>query len=183
MNLIWRTILHFALSHRRSRAGHFDVVSMDFRVLPTDLDINRHMNNGRYLSIADVARFDMLKRTGLWSMLMQHRWYPVVQSSTITHRLSLLPWQRFTIESRVIGFDERAVYLEQRFVVKGQIAATLIVKGRFLKRSGGSVPLKEISDALGVDVSQRSVPEWVHRWADDVALPSTRRHAPSEWVD
>jgi acyl-CoA thioesterase FadM len=181
VNLIWRTMLHFVLSARRPRADVFDVVRLAFRVLPTDLDIYRHMNNGRYLSIADVARFDMLRRTGLWEMLNRHGWYPVVQSSTITHRISLLPWQRFVIESRLMGFDERAVYMEQRFLVGDQIAARLVLKARFLKRGGGPVPLSEMSAALGVDVSTHIPPEWVHRWADDVALPSTRQQAPSVW--
>lgn len=183
VNLIWRTMLHFLLSSRRPRADVFDVVRTTFRVLPTDLDIYRHMNNGRYLSIADVARFDLLRRTGMWEMLSTHGWYPVVQSSTITHRISLLPWQKFVIETRVMGFDERAVYMEQRFLVNEQIAARLVLKGRFLKRSGGTVPLREMSDALGVDISKRTPPEWVHRWADDVALPSTRQPAPSVWDD
>ncbi|MCW4385857.1 thioesterase family protein [Salinibacterium sp. SYSU T00001] len=183
MNLIWRTLTHLLVASRAKRVDVFDVVRSRFRVLPTDLDVNRHMNNGRYLSIADVARFEMLMRTGVWKVLMSNGWYPVVQSSTITHRLSLTPWQRFTIESRIMAFDEKSVYLEHRFVVKGQLAARLVLRGRFLKRSGGTVPLAEISKAVGVDVSDRSVPEWVQRWAADVTLPSTRQPTPSVWED
>jgi len=183
VNVIWRTLLHLLRARRMSRVGVFDVVTSKFRVLPTDLDINLHMNNGRYLSIADIARFEMLQRTGLWKMLMSRGWYPVVQSSTITHRLSLEPWQKFTIESRIMGFDEKSVYPEHRFVVGGELAARLVLRGRFLKRSGGSVPLAEISEAVGVDVSQHSLPEWVGRWADDVTLPSRRERTPSVWED
>jgi acyl-CoA thioesterase FadM len=171
------------LASRRSKVEVFDVVESTFRVLPTDLDVNRHMNNGRYLSIADIARFEMLQRTGLWKALMSRGWYPVVQSSTITHRLSLMPWQKFTIETRTMAFDEKSVYLEHRFIVDGQVAARLVLRGRFLKRTGGTVSLAEISEAVGVDVSNRPVPEWVRRWADDVALPSTRQPAPSVWED
>src|SRR5690606_38854605 len=105
--------------------------------------------------------------------------YPVVQSSTITHRLSLEPWQMFTIESRIMGFDEKSVYLEHRFVVGGELAARLVLRGRFLKRSGGLVPLAVISDAGGVGVAHHSPPEWVGRWADDVTLPSRREPTPS----
>lgn len=181
MNVIWRTILHLLRARRMPPVGVFDVVTSRFRVLPTDLDVNLHMNNGRYLSIADIARFEMLQRTGLWKQLMSRGWYPVVQSSTITHRLSLKPWQKFEIETAIMAFDEKSVYLEHRFVVKGEIAARLVVRGRFLKRSGGTVPLGEISEAVGVDVSGRPVPEWVDRWAADVTLPSTRRPAPSVW--
>ena len=183
MNLIWRTIVHFLLSARRSRAGVFDVVRTRFRVLPTDLDVYGHMNNGRYLSIADVARIDMLRRMGLWKKMMQRGWYPVVQSATITYRRSLMPWRRFEIETAVMGFDERAVYLEQRFVCGGELYAQLFIKGRFLRRSGGTVGLDELSEAFETDVTARTLPEWVTRWADDVAMPPARHSVPSVWED
>ena len=40
--------------------------SLAFRVSPGDIDVNRHMNNGRYLTIMDLGRIDVLIRTGLW---------------------------------------------------------------------------------------------------------------------
>ena len=181
VNLIWRTILHFWLASRAPAVGPLDVVRTTMRVLPTDLDIYRHMNNGRYLSIADIGRFELLRRSGIFARLSENQWYPVVQCSTITHRRSLMPWQKFVLESRLIGADERAVYLEHRFMVKDEMYARLVLKGRFLKRSGGTVTVTEMARALDVDISQLSVPEWIHRWADDVALPSTRQPAPSDW--
>ncbi len=42
---------------------------MTFRVLPTDLDVLGHMNNGVYLSIMDLGRMDLLQRSGIWSRL------------------------------------------------------------------------------------------------------------------
>ncbi|PWB97930.1 acyl-CoA thioesterase [Homoserinimonas hongtaonis] len=181
MNLIWRTLLHFFLSRRRSPLGPFDVSSTAFRVLPTDLDTNRHMNNGRYLSISDLGRLDLLRRTGVYATLMRNEWYPVVQSSSMTHRKSLMPWQKFEVESKVSGFDDRAVYMEQRFVVKGEIYASIVLKARFLKRTGGTVPMNELVAALGFDAPHTEPAGWVQRWAQDAALPSTRQPAPSEW--
>ena len=92
MNLIWRTILHFLFASRAPISSPFEVVTSAFRVLPTDLDVNGHMNNGRYLSISDLGRFDMLSRGGLWRELMRRGWYPVIASSTISYRKSLNPW-------------------------------------------------------------------------------------------
>ena len=60
MHMLLRTILHAWISRFGKRIGHYDVAYTRFRVLPTDLDILRHMNNGVYLSIFDVGRFDML---------------------------------------------------------------------------------------------------------------------------
>jgi hypothetical protein len=104
-----------------------------------------------------------------------------VASQTITFRRSLDLWQVFDLETRIIGLDAKAVYAEQRFVVDGEIYARGIVKARFLKKTGGTVPVAELTAALGVDFSERELPGWVERWSVDVALPASRAAAPSEW--
>ena len=107
MHMLFRTLLHLLfLSRRRPDLGYRDVARTRFITLPTDLDINRHMNNGVYFSIMDVARFDMLVRNGVWKMMLDKGWYPVVASETITFRKSLGLWDRFTIESRLVGHEE-----------------------------------------------------------------------------
>lgn len=186
MHMLFRTLLHVLfLSRRRPDLGHYDVARTRFITLPTDLDINRHMNNGVYFSIMDVARFDMLVRNGVWGIMRERGWYPVVASETITFRKSLQLWERFTIESRVLGFDDKAVYVEQRFVKKGadgrpEIYAQGFIRGRFLKKSGGTVPMSEVVEAFGAGPGD-GLPEWIERWGQDVALPATRAEAPSVW--
>lgn len=154
---------------------------MDLKVRPTDLDVQRHMNNGVYLSIADLGRFDLLIRSGLWRQMRSRGWYPVVQSATITYRRSLEPGQRYTLETRFAGIDDRCVYLEQRFVTDGQLAARLFIKGRFLQRGGGTVPMDELIRVSGMDQQSRPLPQWITRWSNDVALPSSRADASSIW--
>ena len=184
--MFFRTLLHVLfLSRRKHDLGHYDVARTDFITLPTDLDINRHMNNGVYFSIMDVARFDMLVRNGVWKDMRDRGWYPVVASETITFRRSLNPWDRFTIESRIIGHDDKAVYMEQRFVRPDsagtpQIYATGYIRARFLRKIGGTVPMGEVVEAFGVDGFD-GIPEWLERWGADVALPPTRAEAPSVW--
>lgn len=184
--MFFRTLLHSLISRFGPRLGHYDVVNTRFRVLPTDQDILRHMNNGVYLSIMDIARFDMLHRTGVWRTFVDKGWYPVVVAETISFRKSLQLWQRFTIESRILGFDSKAVYVEQRFVrpdADGQpeIYAQGFIRGRFLKRGGGVVSIDELTEALGVAPADVTVPEWLLAWSDEVTLPGTRAPAPSLW--
>ena len=184
--MFFRTLLHALLARMHPRLGHYDVVRTRFTTLPTDLDTLRHMNNGVYLSIMDVARFDMLRRNGVWTIFSERGWYPVVVSETISFRKSLTLWQRFTIESRLLGFDQKAVYVEQRFVRPGadgrpEIYAQAFVRARFLKRSGGVVPIDELMGAVGPVPEGVEVPEWLLEWGADVALPATRAEAPSNW--
>lgn len=181
MHMLFRTMLHVWISRFGKRIGHYDVAVTRFRVLPTDLDILRHMNNGVYLSIFDIGRFDLMHRSGVWRNFVERGWYPVVASETITFRKSLQLWQRFEVESRIIGFDDKAVYMQHRAVVNGQIFAEAFIKGRFLRRTGGTVPIDELLDAVGHVPSQIHLPEWIVRWGDDVRLPSTRSEAPSIW--
>lgn len=180
--MFFRTLMVWLRSKRGPRFGVHDIGRMNLRVLPTDLDVNNHVNNGVYLSLMDLGRFDLLHRSGVWATMMKKGFYPVVASETITFRKSLAPWQRYVLESKIVGYDAKAVYLEQRFVVDGEIYAQGFIRGRFLKRTGGTVSLEELSEALGVDVSMLTLPEWLHRWAQDVALPATKAPAPSSWT-
>jgi acyl-CoA thioesterase FadM len=181
-----RTLLHGLLSRFGPRLGHYDVARTRFITLPTDQDILRHMNNGVYLSIMDIARFDMLHRTGIWAIFVARGWYPVVVLETISFRKSLTLGQRFTVESRILGYDEKAVYLEQRFVRPDadgnpEIYAQGFTRGRFLKRTGGVVGIDELATAVGAVPADLSVPTWLLEWSADVAMPATRAAAPSVW--
>ncbi|MEO7005535.1 MAG: thioesterase family protein [Terrimesophilobacter sp.] len=179
--MIFRTILMRLFRRRGRRLQIHDVARARFRVLPTDLDVFRHMNNGVYLSIMDLGRLDLLQRSGAWATLDRLGFYPVVGSETITFRRSLQPWQRYTLETKIIGYDGKAVYVEQRFVVGREVYAVGVVRGRFLRRSGGTVSIPELAQAIGVDVTRFEVPQWVLRWATDVALPPSRAVATSDW--
>ena len=72
----------------------------------------------------------------------------MVASETITFRKSLELWQRFTVESRLLAHDDRSVYMMHRAVVGGEIYAEMIVRARFLRRTGGIVPHEELFEAL-----------------------------------
>jgi len=60
-----------------------------FHVWPNDLDVFMHMNNGAYLTIMDLARTDMMMRSGLVKKAAKRRWYPVVAAETIRFKRSL----------------------------------------------------------------------------------------------
>lgn len=151
------------------------------RVLPTDLDVLGHMNNGVYFSIMDLGRMDLMIRSGLWKKFMARGFYPVMANESGTFRKSLQPWQRFVLESRIAGYDAKAVYVEQRFVVDGEIYMSAMTRARFLKKSGGTVSIAELSEVAGIDVSTMPPPTWIQPWVDAVTLPPTREPAPSAW--
>jgi acyl-CoA thioesterase FadM len=158
-----------------------DVGRLTMRVLPNDLDVLRHVNNGVYFSLMDLGRLDLLVRSGVWATFQRLGYYPVVASETVTFRRSLQPWQRYELQTRIVGYDERAVFIEHRFVVAGEIYATAHIRGRFLKRTGGTVSMAELASAVGVDTSALPVPRWLAEWAAAGALPASRESHASDW--
>lgn len=187
VNVIWRTLLVLLRARRiRRREGTLpiDAVSrVRLTTLPTDIDLLRHMNNGRYLSLFDLGRWDMTTRTGLADLFREKGWYAVVANETITFRKSLELWQRFDVETRWIGHDDRSLYMEHRATVNGEIYARAIVRARILRRSGGSVPHDELFGAVGMGGELPEVDGWMHDWSAASKLPSTREAAPSVWSD
>lgn len=181
VNLLFRLLWLRLTVGRKPRLSFDDVDRLPMRARWTDLDQLRHVNNGVFLSMMDLGRVDLMMRTGVWKKLMDAGFYPVVASQTITYRKSLQWRQRFVLETRMAGFHDRALFVEQRFVVDGEIFARAFVKARFLKRSGGTVTVDELNELAGIDLTAIPVDAWVRRWADDAALPSTRAEAPSEW--
>lgn len=171
-------------SKGRPALGIGEVARTPFMVLPTDIDLLGHMNNGRYLSYMDLARVDMMNRAGMAAVLDRAGIYAVVGQSTMVYRRSLDLWQRFEIETAVQGADERAIYLQQRFVVDGEVHARGVVQGRFIERGAGTASIArviEVLEAAGMSVSLPELDQRVHDWAEMNRLPSNRAAAPSSW--
>jgi len=187
MHMIFRTVWHVLFVGPRGRKLKLtDVSRSRFRVWPTDLDVLNHMNNGKYLSIMDIARFDAMQRMDAMKKTLKLGWYPVVVGQTISYRKSLNPWMRFYIETKILGADDQAVYLEQRFVRpdanrRPEIYARAFVRARFLKKAGGIVTPDELFEAVSADPADFSVPEEVLAWGQATKLPSLRSDATSVW--
>ncbi|MCU0830087.1 MAG: acyl-CoA thioesterase [Rhizobiaceae bacterium] len=161
MNLILRMIMVFAAAFLGRKTHFDDVHRLRFTVLPNDLDTNLHMNNGRYLTLMDLGRVDMMIRSGLIRAIMSEKWMPVIAGVSMIYRRSLNPFERYTLETRVLGWDDRWAYLEQTFInAKGELSARGFVKAAFLQagkrldmdvvvRAGGAAgPSPMLDDAL-----------------------------------
>lgn len=180
MHLLLRTLLHLFLSSRRPRLSIWGVSSRPMRVLVTDVDINMHINNGMYFSLMDIGRFDLLVRSGAWKSARRKGWNPVVSAETISFRKSLKLGQRYTMESRIIGYDDKALYFEQRMVADGEIYARAYIATRLVSKSG-PVSNEDIFAEVGQPPADLQLPDWIHGWREANALPGARRPAVHAW--
>ena len=89
MNLFLRLLFTLIARRFRPACPVIGPCLTPFRVWLTDLDLLGHMNNGVYLTILDVARIDLIARSGLLTKLQVADLYPVVAAETIRFRRSL----------------------------------------------------------------------------------------------
>lgn len=157
MNL-WLRLLWLLLSAPfRDRLPMPDSTSvLTLRVLPNDLDASLHMNNGRYLSVMDLGRLDMLIRSGLGGAVWRNRWTPIVNAAFIRFRRELRVFQRYRLETRAVGWDSQTVLIEQSIVFanaerSGQTAARALFKVALYDRKAQRyVPVQDLMAAIGV---------------------------------
>lgn len=130
------------------------------RVWPNDLDIFGHINNGRYLTIMDLGRVDMMLRTGFWKQMQRSRWYPLVGTALIDYRRPLKLFETFEMHTRVMGWDERWFYLEQIFLRSGEVAARATLKVMIRDNDGVVVP-KQALAAIGINDASPHLPAYI----------------------
>ena len=140
------------------------------RVWPLDLDSNFHMNNGRYLTVMDLGRLNLILRTGLWRVVMKKKLAPVLASAQIRYRLPLKPFQLFDLETRVMCWDDKWIYMEQRFLYvsgpkAGAVAAIGLVKGSFYDpATKTTMPSADILAARKFTQSSPPFPDYLRDW-------------------
>jgi YbgC/YbaW family acyl-CoA thioester hydrolase len=164
MNLLLRLLWLVIASRARSAVPPLGPCRTPFRVWPTDLDVLRHVNNGIYLSIMDLARVDLMMRSGFAAKVKQQGWFPVVVAETIQFRRSLRLLQRFDIETRVVGWDEKAIVIEQQFFYRGEVVAHALVRARFLSKRGGAVTPRELVALLRLPPDSPAMNDYTARW-------------------
>lgn len=150
-----RTILTLG---RRPPLGALDESILRMRVWPTDLDLNFHMNNGRYLTLMDVGRFDLVARLGIAREAWRRRWRPLLGAAAVRFRRSLEPFQAFELRSRIVGWNAKYFFIEQRFVREANDVAVGLVKGLF-RAADGNVPTATVLEAVGKGRESPRVPD------------------------
>lgn len=100
------------------------------RVLLHDIDYMGHMNNARYLRECDFARLSYYARNGMFKAFHALGARMVIGASTIRYRRSLGLGEAFELRSRIMAWDEKSFFVEQRFVSKsdGFISAVILCR-------------------------------------------------------
>lgn len=147
MNLYLRLLIIIFTGIWRKPMQPLDTSILNLHVLLNDLDLNRHMNNGRFLTIMDLGRMDLLKRTGMLSLAIKNKWMPIVGNATIDFKRPLKLWQKYELHTRVSGWDEKWIYLDQTFYSRNKVVAIGKIKG-LLRGKDGNIPPQQYMEAI-----------------------------------
>ena len=147
------------------KKGLFEESRVPFRVLPNDCDINFHMNNGRYLTFMDLGRVHLVTQVGLMPVIFRKRWSAALAAAEVNFIRAIAPFQKFELVTRIVTWDEKYCYMEQRFEREGSLCAHAFVKGLFL-RGRNRVPNSEVVAELGFTGSPPPMPEELRIWVE-----------------
>lgn len=179
MNLYFRLLLTFLRNLRREPIEPLDTTTCTFRVMPWDLDLFGHMNNGRYLQIMDVARFAWMLRSRAVRLMVRHRWGALLGGTLIRYQRALKPFHAYRVHTRLVFWDSRWLYFEHRFErLNGQTVATGHARAA-LRKAGRWIDPKRPVAFVAPTLESPPAPPSVRAWMEADALLSPVVHRSS----
>ncbi|MBB1268851.1 thioesterase family protein [Shewanella sp. SR44-3] len=174
MNLYFRLFLLLFWRTRHCKSvGFLDISRIKYRALPSDCDINFHLTNSRYPAFMDLARTYMLAEMGLLKKFIKLKWMPIVNAAEFTYIRDIKPFQQFEIETKIVGWDEKYFYIEQRFVSERGLHCIVHVRGVFVCK-GKQIPLPTLVAEAGFKGEAPQMPAEVVMWKDFLQLKKER---------
>jgi YbgC/YbaW family acyl-CoA thioester hydrolase len=136
-----------------------------FHVLPIDLDINRHMNNAKYLNYMEAARWNLTCRLGFMRVSIEKGWYTPVSKIEVRYRRPLTVFQAFDVTAQIVKADEQWLYIYQELTSRNQTVATALVRMK-IKEKKRTVPASEYFPAVGFQPDGIEAPAEIKHWLD-----------------
>ena len=162
MNLYFRLIYLFLTSPFKSKKNLLDSVSLSGGVMLNDIDINLHVNNGRFLTLADLGRIDFLIRTNFMAVMIKNKWKPIIAGVDSYYLKPLSPFKIYTQTTTLLCWDDKWGYFEHKFKSGNKVVAIIYVKGLFVGPLG-RISVEEIAKTLGVTQGSPDMPEFIKR--------------------
>ncbi|RRI06397.1 thioesterase [Mesorhizobium tamadayense] len=155
---VWgRLVRMMATASNRGPYVVGDQSRLAFRCLPTDIDFNSHLNNARYMMLADLGRIDIFLRVGLVALARKNGWAPMIGGLQVSYVREIRLWRRFEVVSSIETWDGTSVIGRHRFVLdNGETAALILTTGGVYDRRGRRfLEIGEVVAALGHSAQPR----------------------------
>jgi YbgC/YbaW family acyl-CoA thioester hydrolase len=141
MNLYFRLILVILKALRRDTITPALLKnSILVRMMPNDLDVNMHVNNGRYLTLCDLTRVDFFVRSGIAALMLKHKWSPIIAEHTMTYLRPIKVFTKIEIRMEITHFDEKYFYCSHHFYKGDKLMAQGTSKALVISKTGSLTP-------------------------------------------
>lgn len=132
---------------------------------PWDIDLWMELNNGRTLTIYDLARLPLAKRVGLIKALKDNNWGLTMAGASVRYRRRVLPFQRVEIRSRAVCWDDKFVYLEQSMWRAGECCSHILYRSAVTDKTGIVSPTR-VLDKVAPGSPAPEIPGWIAAWIE-----------------
>lgn len=153
-----------AVMRWRKPTNFRSATAIRFIAAPLDIDLNMHINNGRFLSLADLGRLHFLWSVGTLGGILKNGWMPLVGNVDIEYRKSIKIFQRFEVKTELLYWDEKWFYFQHVFMVGSKVSAVANVKALLIDRSRKIVDPARIFALIGEFPESPAVPESIADW-------------------
>ena len=137
-----------------------DTDKINLIVLPQDIDPFMELNNGRYVTLLDLGRYSLGARVNMGSFLKRNKWSLTIVGTYNEYRHRLRLFQRFILQTKILGYDEKWFYFFQKVERNGKTHMASLVKFAYTSKKGLVLP-KEVVSAMGIKYEPNSLPSWI----------------------
>lgn len=163
MTLYFRLVIILFKIWLGSKIHPLDQSTVHFRALPTDCDLNLHMTTSRYPAFMDAATIHLMGQMGILGRLLRRHCFPINSNIAITYIRSIKSFERFTVVSRIVTWDDKHWYKEHRFEVDGELRAFAMARGVVVCRRA-TASMGDITALTGEELAVPPFSETVLKW-------------------
>jgi len=139
---------------------------------PQDIDLWMELNNGRTLTLYDLGRIPMGRRAGLLAALKNQGRGLTVAGVSVRYRRRIRPFEKFEIRSRLAGWDDRFIYMDQSIWKKSGECANQALYRTAVTGKDGIVCPRLVAQEMGWPKQSPDLPDWIKAWiAADAQRP------------
>lgn len=130
-------------------------------VLPQDIDPFLELNNGRYVTLLDLGRFSLGSKVNMGGFLKRNKWSLTIIGTYNEYRYRLRLFQRFILQTKIIGYDDKWFYFFQKAERNGKTHMASVVKFAYTSKEGLVMP-KVVISAMGIKYEPNKLPTWIN---------------------
>jgi len=146
----------------RPTRGLMHVYSKRFVAIPfVDTDVSRLFTQ-TYATYMGLSRWHFMFSSPFRNAALKRGWSPITTQETIKYRRAVKAFSLVTVQTRMLCWTEKRFYLEQLFLVRGEVHARCVLEGMIRGPKGvlappeafGTLGFSEPSPALPEDISK-----------------------------